>query len=281
MNDYNEVRFDIKPCNDDVTDLLAADLAEIDFESFVPDENGLTAYVKAELLSEPQIKDVISSFIIDVDITYSIKLVPGQDWNTEWEKNYFKPIVVNNQCCIHSSFHTDYPVVEYDIVIDPKMAFGTGHHATTSLVIEQLLSMDLNSKSLIDMGTGTGILSILAAMKGATKINAIEIDEGAYLNAVENVKLNNHPEINVINGDASSLSKIDPSDVFVANINRNIITGDLSAYVKAMHTGTIVLFSGFYEADIPVIMDVAFSLGLSKVSHTVKDNWTCLKLIKN
>jgi ribosomal protein L11 methyltransferase len=281
MNDYNEVRFDIKPCNDDVTDLLAADLAEIDFESFVPDENGLTAYVKAELLSEPQIKDVISSFIIDVDITYSIKLVLGQDWNTEWEKNYFKPIVVNNQCCIHSSFHTDYPVVEYDIVIDPKMAFGTGHHATTSLVIEQLLSMDLNGKSLIDMGTGTGILSILAAMKGATKINAIEIDEGAYLNAVENVKLNNHPEINVINGDASSLSKIEPSDVFVANINRNIITGDLQAYVKAMHTGTIVLFSGFYEADIPVIIDVASPLGLSEVSHTVKDNWTCLKLIKN
>jgi ribosomal protein L11 methyltransferase len=281
MNDYNEVRFDIKPCNDDVTDLLAADLAEIDFESFVPDENGLTAYVKAELLSEPKIKDVISSFIIDVDIAYSIKLVPGQDWNTEWEKNYFKPIVVNNQCCIHSSFHTDYPVVEYDIVIDPKMAFGTGHHATTSLVIEQLLSMDLNGKSLIDMGTGTGILSILAAMKGVTKINAIEIDEGAYLNAVENVKLNNHPEINVISGDASSLSKIEPSDVFVANINRNIITGDLPTYVNAMHTGTIVLFSGFYEADIPVIMDVAFPLGLSEVSHTVKDNWTCLKLIKN
>jgi ribosomal protein L11 methyltransferase len=131
------------------------------------------------------------------------------------------------------------------------------------------------------MGTGTGILSILAAMKGATKINAIEIDEGAYLNAVENVKLNNHPEINVINGDASSLCKIESSDVFVANINRNIITGDLPAYVKAMHTGTIVLFSGFYEADIPVIMDVASPLGLSEVSHTVKDNWTCLKLIKN
>ena len=183
---------------------------------------------------------------------------------------------------VHSSFHTDIPHAEYDIVIDPKMAFGTGHHATTSLMAESILDLDLNGMSVIDMGTGTGILAMLAAMRGARNVVAIEIDPFAYENAIENIASNNCSDaVTVINGDASALTGItDPADVFLANINRNIITADLPAYTTALADGGIMLLSGFYEADVEVILPVARKLGLEYVSHRVRDNWTCLKLRK-
>ncbi len=162
------------------------------------------------------------------------------------------------------------------------MAFGTGHHATTSLIIERLLAMDLKGESVIDMGTGTGILAILAAMRGASPVTAIEIDPAAEINARENVKLNNHPEIDVRLGDASLLAGVPAAGLFIANINRNIITADLPAYSSALRAGGTMLLSGFYEDDIPVIMEVASTLGLSEKGHTVKgDNWACLELQKS
>lgn len=280
MNDYIEVRFDITPCDEVVTDVLAAILCDDGFESFLPDESGVTAYIKKELFGEDAIKRAISEFPMENSITYKYELIEGQDWNSEWEKNYFKPIVVKDKCVIHSSFHTDIPTVEYDIVIDPKMAFGTGHHATTSLIIEQLLDMDLQGKSVVDMGTGTGILAILANMRGATPITAVEIDPVAHANAIENLNINGASKVNLILGDANSINGVKDIDVFIANINRNIITQDLELYANTLKSGSEVLFSGFYEADIPVIMQVAESLGLSYKSHTVKDNWSCLRLIK-
>ena len=280
MNDYVEVRFDVKPCDEVATDVLAAMLCEGDYESFVPDADGLTAYVKRELFEQSLLKDVVSQFPIDAVVEYYHSVIEGQDWNSEWEKNYFQPIVVGDKCVIHSSFHNDIPKAEYDIIIDPKMAFGTGHHATTSQVIQQLLSLDLAGMSIMDMGTGTGILAILCAMMGADKISAIEIDEFAYVNAVENVKSNGVPHINVMLGDASLLADHEPVDVFVANINRNIITGDINAYADCLKSGGVMLLSGFYVEDIPVIMAVAEPLGLEYVGNTEQDNWTCLKLIK-
>ena len=280
MNDYIEVRFDLTPCNETETDVLAALLCEIDYESFVPDESGLVAYVKKELFDELKIKTILTEFPFDNDISYKYEIVEGQDWNSEWEKNYFKPIIVKDQCVIHSSFHKDIPSLPYDIVIDPKMAFGTGHHATTSLIIEQLLEMDLVDKSVVDMGTGTGILAILASMRGASQITAIEIDPMAHANAIDNLKINNAESINLILGDASSLDKVKNIDVFIANINRNIITQDISAYASTLHSGSVMLLSGFYESDIPVIMEYARPLGLTYHSHTVKNDWSCLYLVK-
>lgn len=280
MNDYIEVRFDVEPCDATSTDVLAAMLCDVEFESFVPDESGLTAYVKRELYNEAAIADIVTSFPLPAQIKWRAEVIEGQDWNSEWEKNYFQPIVVGDKCVIHSSFHTDIPKVEYDIVIDPKMAFGTGHHATTSLIIRQLLEMSLDGLSVMDMGTGTGILAILSAMRGAGKVSAIEIDEFAYVNAVDNVKINGEPQINVMLGDASLLANEEPVDVFIANINRNIITADIAEYAKTLKSGGIMLLSGFYEEDVEVIMSQARLHSLDYQSHTVQDRWTCLRLVK-
>lgn len=280
MNDYIETRFQVDPCDEIATDVLAAILCENGYESFVPDETGLTAYVKKELFDSDVLTDVISTFPMDNKITLSYEIIEGQDWNSEWEKNYFQPIVVGDKCVIHSSFHNDVPSAEYDIVIDPKMAFGTGHHATTSLIIRQLLEMDLKDKDVMDMGTGTGILAILCAMRGAKNVSAIEIDEFAYVNAVENVRLNGVPQINVHHGDAALLKEENIVDVFIANINRNIITNDIDAYADDLKPRGLMLLSGFYEEDIPVIMEKAKILGLEYRSHSVQDRWSCLILEK-
>ena len=283
MNDYTSLRLDITPCSDTATDIMAAILADAGYESFVPDDSGLTAYIRNELYSPEAVREAIDAFPLpDVRITATSEFIEGRDWNHEWEKNYFQPIVVADRCVIHSSFHTGYPVCEYDIAIDPKMAFGTGHHSTTSLIIGRLLEEDLTGKSVTDMGTGTGILAILAAMRGASPVTAIEIDPAAEINACENVVSNGHPEIDVRLGDASLLPDVPKADIFIANINRNIITADLHSYAAAMKPGATLLLSGFYEADIPVIMEVARPLGLEYEGHTVKgDNWACLRLTLN
>ena len=279
MNDYREVRVTPTPCNETVTDILADALCGIGYESFVPDNEGVTAYIKDEEFSQENLNDVLSFFPLPgVTFSFTETMVEGRDWNREWEKNYFQPIVVDNRCVIHSSFHHDFPQCEYDIVIDPKMAFGTGHHSTTSLIIRQLLSRDLNGKAVTDMGTGTGILAILAAMRGASPVTAIEIDPMAQVNAVENVSLNHHPEINVLLGDASLLADAPKADLFLANINRNIIMGDLSRYAEAMKPGATLLLSGFYTEDVDVIMPLAESLGFTKQGVTSDNNWACLEL---
>ena len=280
MNDYIEVRFDVEPCDATSTDVLAAMLCDVEFESFVPDVSGLTAYVKREHYNEAAIADIVTSFPLQAQINWRAEVIEGQDWNSEWEKNYFQPIVVGDKCVIHSSYHSYIPKVEYDIVIDPKMAFGTGHHATTSLIIRQLLEMSLDGLSVMDMGTGTGILAILSAMRGAGNVSAIEIDEFAYVNAVDNVKINGEPQINVMLGDASLLANEEPVDVFIANINRNIITADIAEYAKTLKPGGIMLLSGFYEEDVDVIMSQARLHSLDYQSHTVQDRWTCLRLVK-
>lgn len=281
MNDYYHLRINLKPCSEDATDLLAGLLADEGYESFVPDDEGLSAYIKKELYDEAAVARVIDSFPFECETDVAAELVEGRDWNAEWEQNYFKPIVVGNRVVIHSSFHHDVPQAEFDIVIDPKMAFGTGHHSTTSLIIANLLNLELKGKSMIDMGTGTGILAILASMLGAGPVTAIEIDGFAYENAVENVALNGHPEIKVINGDASALNAVEPADVFVANINRNVITADLPAYAPRLKTGGTMLLSGFYEGDdVDIVSRAAENEGLSATAVTTDNRWACIRLIK-
>lgn len=278
MNDYYALRLDVEPCSADATDLLAYLLGEAGYESFVPDDKGLTAYVPAALYSDEAVRTALEEFCFDATVTASAELVEGRDWNAEWERNYFRPIVVGERCVVHSSFHTDVPAAEYDIVIDPKMAFGTGHHATTSLILTRLLDMDLQGRSLIDVGTGTGILAILAAMRGAVPVAGIEIDRFAWENACDNVRLNGHPEIAVLCGDASLLQSLAPADVVVANINRNVILGDIRAYTAAMRPGATLLLSGFYEADCAMVEEAAVAAGLTAAGRTVRDNWACVEL---
>lgn len=280
MNDYTEVRIDMSPCNETMTDVMAALLCEHGYESFVPDESGMTAYIKLEDFDKKVLDEVTAELPFDTSVTVKCETVEGRDWNQEWEKNYFKPITVDGKCVIHSSFHTDIPSMPYDIVIDPKMAFGTGHHQTTTLIIRRLLELPLEGSSVIDMGTGTGILAILAAMRGAGPVTAIEIDEFAHVNAVENVSLNRHPEINVVLGDASALAGVEPVDLFLANINRNIIVGDLQVYASRLKEGGTILLSGFYEDDIAIVLDEARKHGLEYVGHTVLERWSCLELKK-
>lgn len=279
MNDYIETRLEMEPyVGEDATDLLAGMLGDVGYESFVPDEHGLTAYVAVGSFDSAAVDGVVADFPYDCSLTVTHTKVEGRDWNEEWEKNYFKPIIVGDRCVVHSSFHTDIPKVEYDIVIDPKMAFGTGHHATTSQILTALLDMDLAGKAVIDMGTGTAILALLAAMRGAQPVTGIEIDEFAYVNARENVALNGHPEIELILGDASKLADVADCDVFLANINRNVITADIAAYAARLRRGGAMLLSGFYVDDIPVVAETAEAAGLKVESWTELDRWTCLKL---
>lgn len=280
MNDYYELRLDVEPCSADATDLLAYLLGEAGYESFVPDEKGLTAYVPAALYSDEAVRSALDEFSFDAIVTASSKLVEGRDWNAEWERNYFRPIVVAGRCVVHSSFHTDVPSATYDIVIDPKMAFGTGHHSTTSLILSRLLDADLQGRSLIDVGTGTGILAILAAMRGAAPVTGIEIDRFAWENACENIRLNSHPEIAMLCGDASLLSALAPADFVLANINRNVILNDISRYAAAMRPGATLLLSGFYTADCPMVEEAAERVGLTPVSRTSDADWACIELRK-
>lgn len=290
MNNYIEARIELgyvdanACCEPDLTtasDMLSAFLGEIGFESFVFENNVLTAYVRSEAFSSEAFAEVLDQLPLpQVTLSAETEEIEGRDWNHEWEKNYFQPIVVADRCVIHSTFHTDYPKCEYDIVIDPKMAFGTGHHATTSQIIAQLLEMDLIGKAVVDMGTGTGILAILAAMRGAAPVVAIEIDPAAEVNARENMALNHQAQIDLRLGDATMLEGC-RADVFIANINRNIILNDLEAYAATLNRDAIMILSGFYESDIPMLEARAAAFGLEYVRHTTQgDNWACLVLRK-
>lgn len=279
---YYKVSFQCKPCTGDVTDLLAAFLADIGFESFEPDEGGLTAYVQAAEYSEAAIREVLKDFPMETSITFTSEFVESRNWNEEWEKHYFQPIVIAGECVVHSSFHKDVPEAKYDILIDPKMAFGTGHHATTSQMMRYVLNIeDIEGKSVIDMGTGTGILAILCKMRGAADVTGIEIDPGAFENAVENAALNSQA-IGFICGDATALTDLEPADIFLANINRNVITADIQRYAEKIKSGGILLLSGFYTSDIPIIEEAAEPLGL-RIDQTTEegDHWAALRLIKH
>ena len=271
---YLEFTFQTTPCTEVVNDVLSAVLAEAGFESFVEQTDGINAYIQKALYNESTLKEALAEFPLpDVNIEYNYTEAEDRNWNEEWEKNFFQPIVIDNRCVIHSTFHKDVPQAEYDIVINPQMAFGTGHHETTSLIIGELLDSDLQEKSLLDMGCGTSILAILARMRGATPCTAIDIDEWCVRNSLENIELNRVDNIDVFQGDASSLKDKGPFDIIIANINRNILFNDMKHYVSRMNQGGSLLMSGFYANDIPVIQAEAENNGLHLIHHREKNQW--------
>ena len=277
---YFEITFIPQPCNETVNDVLSALLGEIGFESFVEHNNGIKGYVQQDKFDETALKEVIETFPLpDTSITYEIQLMEDKNWNEEWEKNFFQPIVIGDKCVIHSTFHKDVPQAEYDIIINPQMAFGTGHHETTNSIIAELLEADLKGKSVLDMGCGTSILAILASMRGAGPIDAIDIDDWCVRNSIENLALNHIDNIHVTQGDASSLNGKGPYDVVIANINRNILLEDMKHYVACMKPGSEIYMSGFYVVDIPYLKEEAEKLGLRFIHHREKNNWAAVKFV--
>ena len=277
---YFEFTFHTSPCTETVNDVLTAVLGEVGFESFVECEGGLTAYIQQSVCDENAIKTVIAEFpLSDTEITYTFTEAEDKDWNEEWEKYFFQPIFIGDSCVILSTFHQNVHKAEYDIVINPQMAFGTGHHETTSLIIEELLDNELKDKSLLDMGCGTSILAILARMRGAHPCTAIDIDEWCVRNSIENIELNHVDEIDVSQGDASSLTGKGPFDIIIANINRNILLNDMKQYITCMHPGSELYMSGFYVDDIAVIREEAEKNGLAFVHYKEKNRWAEVKFI--
>lgn len=280
---YLEFTFRTQPCTETANDVLCAVLGEVGFESFVEQPDGLAAYIQKDLYDEDAVRQAVADFPLpDTTVTYSYVEAEDKDWNEEWEKNFFQPIVIGDRCVVHSTFHHDVPQVPYDIVINPQMAFGTGHHETTSLIIGELLDSDLQGKTVLDMGCGTSILAILARMRGAAHCTAVDIDDWCVRNSLENITLNHLDNIDVYQGDASSLADKGPFDVVIANINRNILLADMKHYTARMNPGATLLMSGFYTDDIAAIRSEAESLGLTFVEYREKNRWAAVKFeLKN
>ncbi len=275
-NIYIEYKFTVTP-KEPATEILIAELGNVGFESFVENENGLTAYIQKENGNDALLEGI---FILNSDefsIDYTQHEVAQTNWNAAWEKN-FEAIEVDGTVSIRAPFHENQNL-KYDIVIEPKMSFGTGHHETTHMMVQHLLQLELENKKVLDMGCGTGILAIFAEMRGAKPTDAIDIDNWCYLNSIENVARNNCEHISVFEGDSTLLTN-KKYDVIIANINRNILLMDMEIYTNCLNEKGVLLLSGFYKEDIPMI-DAEVSKYQLKLEITLeRNNWVALKYNK-
>ena len=257
-------------------DILVAELGEAGFESFTENPDGVIAYIQKADWNASLLDDVQILQSEEVNFSYDVKEIEQVNWNLEWEKN-FEPIVVDNEVSIRAPFHKN-PGLTYDIVIEPKMSFGTGHHETTHLMVQHLRDLDLQGKHVLDMGCGTGILAIFAEMRGASSIDAIDIDNWCYENSIENVARNECKSISVYEGD-SSLLKPKTYDLIIANINRNILLADMEIYAGSLKDHGILILSGFYTEDIEKINASAENNGLQLDKKLERNNWVGLKYV--
>jgi len=258
------------------TDILIAQLSEIGFDSFVEHDNALVAFIAEADFDKDAMEGLYVLNAEDFKVDFVRKKVAQQNWNAEWEKS-FQPIYLGDMCAVRAPFHEVKPV-KYDIVIEPKMSFGTGHHETTYMMLQQLLTIELSGKSVLDMGCGTGVLAILMAMKGASKIDAVDIDNWCYINSVENAQRNNCAQIKVFEGDASLLVN-QKYDVIVANINRNILLEDIPKYVACLNKGGLLFLSGFYLSDLDMISAKCEASNLQFQKKAQKNNWVAAKYV--
>lgn len=271
---YIGYTFQINP-REPATEILIAELGYAGFESFVENEDGVIAYIQKEEFNESMLENIFILKSEEFTITYKKEEIEQVNWNEEWEKN-FNPILIDNSVYIRAPFHEKRLDIKHDIIIEPKMSFGTGHHQTTHMMVKHLLNLDLKDKTVLDMGCGTGILAILAEMLGAKKLDAIDIDNWCYLNSTENVERNSCNNISVFEGDASLLLN-KKYDVIIANINRNILIADMKTYANVLNENGIILFSGFYQEDIPIIDAEISKYGLKLDAIEEMQNWVALK----
>lgn len=274
---YTEVKFSIEPY-EPWADVLSAELGEIGFESFIEEDGFLLAYIDESLFSEDALKNVDTMKMDDVEVSYSTKVLEQQNWNKEWESN-FDPVYVDDQICVRATFHQPEPQYPYEIIIDPKMSFGTGHHATTHLMLSQMQSVDFKGKSVLDMGSGTGVLAIFAAMRGANPVYAIDIDEWCSINARENAERNGVEFIEIMHGGKEKIPGM-KVDVILANINRNILLDQLELYATALNDYGILHMSGFYQEDVESLVNEANKYGLKFISQKSRGDWTTINLVK-
>ena len=281
--EYIEVAIKIAPFSEENAEILTAEISELPFESFTAEDPYLKCYIQKELYDVQALK-VIMSGIEDYgfEVEFTSNLMPAVNWNAVWESQ-FTPIIVDGTCTIKASFHEGLRRTRYNITIDPKMAFGTGHHQTTYMMCRALLQNEeaVRGKIVMDMGCGTAILAILAAKMKAEKVYGIDIDAVAAISAYDNARLNRVGKvIETYCGDASLLQR-NSYDVLLANINRNILLQDIPTYAQCLHKDGLLFVSGFYVEDMPMIIGMAQNSGLEYVSHDSIDNWCCIKFQKN
>jgi ribosomal protein L11 methyltransferase len=274
---YIELVVTVEP-KEQGSDVLIAELAEIGFDSFVDADAGFSAYVKEENYSEEEVKAIFFNYSNFFKTTYSSKIIQQQNWNKEWESN-FQPIDVDGKCYIRAPFHEAKKNFIYDIVIEPKMSFGTGHHYTTQLMIKKLMNLNVKNKSVLDMGCGTGVLAILASLMSANPITAIDIDDWSVENSIENLQKNAINNVVVHKGNAEILAE-KLFHTILANINKNVLLADMSTYNQSLEKGGNLVLSGFFETDVNEISQKAIGLGLKLEEKEVNNQWTMLHFIK-
>lgn len=274
-NSYLGFHFSVEP-KELGSEILVAELGELPFESFIDSDSGIVAYIQKQFWTENILDDLHILSSAEFQVSYTIEEIDQVNWNEEWEKN-FEAIEVDGICHVRAPFHPKTEA-KFDIVIEPKMSFGTGHHETTHMMIQHLLETDVAGKKTLDMGCGTAILAILAEMKGAQPIDAIDIDNWCYLNSIENAERNNCTQITVYEGDADLL-KGKKYDLIIANINRNILLNDMQTYVDCLNKEGVLLLSGFYSDDIPFIDASCTENGLTYVKNFERNNWVSLKYL--
>lgn len=276
--DYIQVSFSFEQIEEYQQDLLVGQLAEIGFDSFVDSTEGFDAFIIADQFEETRLKEVVEE--LDFAVSYKVQEIAPQNWNEEWEKN-FSPLIISEDCYVRATFHEPQPQYQYEIVIDPKMAFGTGHHQTTTMMMQYVLETNVTDASVLDMGAGTAILGILAAKRGAKDVVAIDYDEVCYLSAIENAKLNAIENLVSLHGSKEVIPQT-TFDVILANINRNILLDQIESYAAVLKDGGLILFSGFYETpDLDIIKSHAEQYGLVYQNHKKIGDWVAAKFLKN
>lgn len=272
QNQYLQVDF---LCSTELTEILIAELAELNYDSFWEKEEGFTAYIEQNLYNENQLKLLLQDYS-ENKISYHLSELENRNWNEEWERN-FEPIVIADKCYVRATFHESKPEFPLEIIIDPKMSFGTGHHATTSMMIEQLLNLDVQNKNVMDVGCGTGILAIAAAKLGAKHVIGFDIEDWTVENANENKERNVTPHIEFIHTKIEDLNRVgEHFDIILANITKNILLEELKMYASYMAPKSKLAISGFYETDIQVLVNEAKRHGLNFEKKLVMNNWASL-----
>lgn len=270
--DYLKITIHINPFIEWLRDILTAELGEIGYESFVEAEDGMDAYIPEENYSKKQLKQILEKSHGNFSVSWNKKIIKDKNWNEEWEKNYYKPVIIGNDCLIRAPFHTEYKKCRYEIIIEPNMSFGTGNHETTIMMVETILEANLKGKKVLDMGCGTGILSILASKLGAYECTAIDINERAFESVKKNMVLNKTTNISPKLGNALILTD-EKFDFIFANIQKNILLKDMQAYKKALKNNGTLIMSGFYIHDYPDIKAKAKKLGLSEKGFKENNSW--------